>query len=552
MGVDSLVEKLASLVIDKKKLVTYKSACSFLDVDCSQSKVLLKTLLEERPHLEATWVVSGFEKDSTILKYWFATTNKLTTTKSRFKEVKEEHVYSLRLKPEEKSEHWNTTQDISEAHYKTDLNIMQNVWLDRQNFMSDQILLDHRYVAVRGLEIERTAVIRTSNLCSPTRKKRTRNGDIKAKTSPLKPSLLSKNGSKENDFHPKKRPKTNSLGAMFSKAKQKAETQETTQSQIKKKLFFGTSTKAKPAIEETSKTTQKKPAKHKKNTEESVQTTSEQSNMKESLASSPKKVDSSQKQEFLENQKTKLKVTEPKIEHKKPPTKKKGLFGFFSATKKSNPFDAYKKENSKKSHLKRNVKKVKKTSKKKKAVKKKSYQASTKPKRQAPEKIIPSEEVDFFADEESEEEDNTYQQEQLEQQMEEEEELEKYEEIVLRNRQKPKKSIFLDSDSESGADKPEISEVSKPPATDSASEDEKPAKVSAKERRALRKAEEEKRKKELLISRRNNFWGAAKGMVKAKRKKMKTRTRSYIDNITGMLITEEIEETDEEAEALAA
>lgn len=137
--------------------------------------------------------------------------------------------------------------------------------------------------------------------------------------------------------------------------------------------------------------------------------------------------------------------------------------------------------------------------------------------------------------------------------MEEEEELEKYQEMVLRNKQKPKKSILRDSDSESEADKPKISEdVSKPVAIDSASEDEKPVKVSAKERRALRKAEEEKLKKELLTSRKHNFWGAAKGKVRAKRKKMKTRTRSYIDPISNMLITEEIEETDEEDKEVAA
>jgi len=542
MGLDTLVDKLVNLVIDEKKLVTYKSACSFLDVDCSQAKVLLKTLLEARPHLEATWVVSGIEKESKILKYWFATTDMLTTTKSKLTAVKEEHVYSLRLKPDDKSELWNSTQDISEAHYKTDLNTMQNVWLDRENFMSDQILLDHRYSSVRGLDIERTAVTRSNNLCSPARKKRTRNEDINAKPSE-KSDLPVKRGSKEIDIRPKKRAKTNSLGDMFSKAKQNVETQEIAQSKTKKKLIFDATTKEKPVIEET---TQNKTEMQKK----LVQTSSKQSKIKEKPASS--NGDIPQKSKFFENVKIKPKVAEPKIEHKKPSTKKKGLFGFFSATTKSNPFDAYKKEKSKKSQLKRNVKKVKKTSKKK-AVKKKSYEASTKPKRRAPEKKTPNEEIDFFADEESEEENNTYQQEQLEQQMEEEEELEKYQEIVLRNRQKPKKSMLSDSDSDSGADKPETPKVvSKAPVTDSASEDEKPTKISAKERRALRKAEEEKRRKELLISRKNNFWGAAKGKLKAKKKKMKTRTRSYVDPISNMLVTEEIEETDEEAEAVAA
>jgi len=168
----------------------------------------------------------------------------------------------------------------------------------------------------------------------------------------------------------------------------------------------------------------------------------------------------------------------------------------------------------------------------------------------------------MFADEESEDEDNTWQQLQLEQEkQEEEEELEMHQE-ALRKRRKPKNSV-LDSDSESEAGKANSGLVTgrsqvtptdmfKPGSLDSSSEDEKPAKLSAKERRALRKAEEEQKQKDLLASRKFNFWGAAKNKVKARKKKTKVRSRTYVDPITKMLVTEEIEETDEEVKEVAA
>jgi len=550
MGVDTLVTKLASLVIDKKKLVTYKSACSFLDVDCKQSKVVLKTLLNERPHLEATWLVSGIEKDSKILKYWFATTDKLITTKSRFLKVNEEHIYSLRMKPEEDTkEQWNCTEDISEAHYKTDLNVMQNVWLDRQNLMSDQILLDHRYSAVRGLDIERTAVARSNNLCSPTRKKRTKSGDVKGKPFSQKSGLSLKRESTKTDLPPKKRAKTNSLGAMFSKAKPKEKSQKPAPEKIKRKLIFGTTTKPKTIVDTTLKISQEE----KKSDADMRQKLDNENKSKESVSSKLKNKIATppQKPEVLETSKLQLKVTKQKIEHKKPTKKKKtGIMSFFSTTSNANPFD---REKSSKVSIKRSFKKVnKKTSTKKKAVKKKSYQATSKPKRRAPEKKAPLEDVSMFADEESDDDEQAWNQQQMEQEKEEEEEFEMYQE-VMKNRKKPKKSVLRDSDSESEAEKKEeISQVSsKPGAFDSPSEDEKPVKVSAKERRALRKAEEEKRKQELLAFRKSSFWGAAKGKVKAKKKKTKVRTRNYIDPVTQMLVTEEIEETDQEAEEVS-
>merc|ERR1711920_465574 len=99
---------------------------------------------------------------------------------------------------------------------------------------------------------------------------------------------------------------------------------------------------------------------------------------------------------------------------------------------------------------------------------------------------------------------------------EEEEALEMHQEAV-RRRRKPRNSV-LDSDSESETGKPnsglvaKTSQVttrvnSKSGPLDSSSEEEKPAKLSAKERRALRTAEREKQQKELLASRKSNFWG---------------------------------------------
>jgi len=559
MGVDTLINKLASWVIDEKKLVTYKSVCSFLDVDCRQSKELLKTLSEKRPHLEATWLVSGIEKHSKILTYCFSTTDKLTLTKSKLQKVKEEHVYSLRLKPEDKAEHWNCTKDISEAHYKTDLNVMQNVWLDRQNFMSDQILLDHRYSAVRGLEIQRTCVARSNNLCSPSRKKRTKTDDNNGKSFPIKSSLPIKRGSTGTDLPPKKRSKKNSIGDMFSKAKTKGVAQEESK-QVKKKLVFGTTTKVKPSVSNTTTSSQEKTI----DSSAGVKLQKDQTSSQEIESSLHKmKFKSPQNDQLVVNHTSQHEVSKQKVKSKKPAKKKTGLLNFFSATQKINPFDAYKKENSTKTQFKRTFKKVnKKASTKKKAEKQKRYQASTKPKRRAPLKKNLPEDVEMFADEESEDEDNTWQQLQLEQEkQEEEEELEMHQE-ALRKRRKPKNSV-LDSDSESEAGKANSglvtgrlqvtpTDMRKPGFLDSSSEDEKPAKLSAKERRALRKAEEEQRQKKLLASRKSNFWGAAKNKVKARKKKTKTRSRTYVDPITKMLVTEEIEETDEEVKEVAA
>merc|ERR1712060_179098 len=269
----------------------------------------------------------------------------------------------------------------------------------------------------------------------------------------------------------------------------------------------------------------------------------------------------------LVNHKTHNDVSKHKVKSKKPAKKKTGLLNFFSATQKINPFDAYKKESrekkSKNPQSRHTAKKVnKKASKKRKQKKKKSYQASTKPKRRAPQKKNLPEDVEMFADEESEDEDNAWRQLQLEQEkQEEEEQLEIFQEALIKRR-KPKSSM-LDSDSESEAGKansvlvtggsqvtPRV--ISKSRTLDSNSEDEKPAKLSVKERRALRKAKEEERQKKLLASRKSNFWGAAKNKVKARKKKTKARSRTYIDPISGMLVTEEIDETDEEVKEVAA
>jgi len=557
MGVDTLINKLASWVIDEKKLVTYKAACSFLDVDCRQSKALLKTLSEQRPNLEATWLISGIEKDSKILTYCFSTTDKLTLTKSKLLQVKEEHVYSLRLKPEDTAEHWNCTKDISEAHYKTDLNVMQNVWLDRQNFMSDQILLDHRYSAVRGLEIQRSCVARSNNLCSPSRKKHSRtNNNNNTKSFPPKSSLPIKRGSSGTDLPPKKRSKTSSIGDMFSKAKTKGSSQGDSM-QIKKKLVFGSSTMAKPSVNDTSVRCKETINGSPVDQVQKGQTSSQE------IESSLHKMEVKSPQVQKPKHKIQHEVSKPTIKMKKPAKMKKGLLNFFSSKQKVNPFDADKKEKRMTSHFKRTVTKVnKKASTKKKAVKKKSYQASTKPKRRAPQKKNPSEDVEMFADEESEDEGNTWQQLQLEQEEQEEEEAQEMFQDALRKRRKPKNSM-LDSDSETETEKPNSELVtgrsqltpkviSKPAPLESSSEDEKPAKLSAKERRALRKAEEEKRRKELLASRKSNFWGAAKNKVNARKKKTKQRSRTYIDPITQMLVTEEVDETDEEVKDVAA
>jgi len=355
------------------------------------------------------------------------------------------------------------------------------------------------------------------------------------------------------DLPPKKRTKTNSLGAMFSKAKPKEKSQKAAPEKIKRKLIFGTTTKPKTIVDTTLKISQNKSQEEKKSDVEMGQKLDNETKSKESVSSllKNKVATPPQNPEVLETNKSPLKVTKQKIEHKKPTKKKKtGIMSFFSTTSKANPFD---REKSSKVSIKRSFKKVnKKASTKKKAVKKKSYQATTKPKRRAPEKKAPLEDMSMFADEESDDDEETWKQQQMEQEKEEEEELEMYQE-VMRNRKKPKKSVLSDSDSEPEAKKQEeISQVcSKPSAFDSPSEDEKPVKVSAKERRALRKAEEEKRKKELLALRKSSFWGAAKGKVKAKTKKTKVRTRNYIDPVTQMLVTEEIEETDQEAEEVS-
>jgi len=64
MNEDALIKKLSNLVIDEKKFVTYKTACSLLDVTCKQSKELLKKVLNSNSWLESTYLISGIDKDS--------------------------------------------------------------------------------------------------------------------------------------------------------------------------------------------------------------------------------------------------------------------------------------------------------------------------------------------------------------------------------------------------------------------------------------------------------------------------------------------------------
>jgi len=493
MNENTLIDKLSSLLIGEKKLVTYKSACSSLDIDCKQSKVLLKKLLDKSNEFEASWLISGIEKDSKILKYKFTTTDKLAATKARFLKVEEEHVYSLRAKSGETSQEVNGTEDISETHYKADMYVMQNVWLDRGNFMSDQILLDHRYCSIRGLSLGRTNVKRSKNLCSPDRKKKIvelrTDGDGERKSFPekLKLGRNLKRGSSDADLPKKKRVKTSSIAGMFVKQKAKMESNQ---------------------------------------------------------ASSEKQAAS---KEGLMKSSTKTESEKPKAGG----GKKKGLFGFFSKAKTTNPFDALKREKRNKVRSKPKIAKVKKVPTKR-AVKKRSYEAS-KPKRPAPQKITQLPEVmDIFANEsDDDEEEKSWERGLREQEEEDEEEMAKLQEAQMR-KNRNKKSMLVDSDSET-----EMTEQKKDPsattiansmsALDSASEDEKPVKLSAKEKRALHKAEELKRKKVKLAKRKMNFWGAAKTKLKSKvRKKKKIKTITYIDPETQMLITQDVEVTDDE------
>lgn len=223
MNEDALIKKLSNLVIEEKKFVTYKSACSLLDVTCKQAKELLGQVLKSNSWLESTYLISGIDKDSKKLKYQVASFDKLPTTRARFSRVKEEHVYSLRAKPEDTEKQWKSNQDMSEMHYKTDLHLQQNVWFNRDNFMSDQILLDHRYSSISGLPIKRTKVLRSYNLLSPERNKQKRtpemNGMDTKRTRETKKGVTRKRGSVANDLPKKKRPKTNSIASIFAKTK---------------------------------------------------------------------------------------------------------------------------------------------------------------------------------------------------------------------------------------------------------------------------------------------------------------------------------------------
>jgi len=223
MNEDALIKKLSNLVIDEKKFVTYKTACSLLDVTCKQSKELLKKVLNSNSWLESTYLISGIDKDSKKLKYQVASFDKLQATRARFSRVQEEHVYSLRAKPEDTEKQWKSKQDISEMHYKTDLYLLQNLWFDRDNLMSDQILLDHRYSTISGLPIKRTRVQRSYNLLSPDRnkQKRTReiNGRDHERTRETKQGVTRKRGSVASDLPKKKRPKVNSIASIFAKTK---------------------------------------------------------------------------------------------------------------------------------------------------------------------------------------------------------------------------------------------------------------------------------------------------------------------------------------------
>lgn len=323
MDEDALIERLSGLVLDEKKFVTYKSACSLLNVTCKQSKYFLKKLLDRNPHLESTWLIFGIEKDSSKLKYLLATRDKLKATRSRFSSVKKEYVYSLRVKPDNKEQLWKNTQDISEMHYKNDLHLLQNLWLDRDNFMSDQIMLDHRYSSISGLPIKRTNVHRSHILLSPERKKRTSitglgKGNLFPKKE-KKQDLTRKRISSGRNLPQKKRSKRNLIASMFAK---------------KKEI--------------------RQPALDNKNTME---------------------IKAGKKVEDHTESSTPAMFT----------NKKNGLLGFFSTATKSNPFDDFKKQKSNRFRTKPKVTKARKISRKKKALKKKRRKV-TKPKRPAPKK----------------------------------------------------------------------------------------------------------------------------------------------------------------------
>jgi len=449
MNEDALIKKLSNLVIEEKKFVTYKTACSLLDITCKQSKELLKKILNSNSWLESTYLISGIDKDSKKIKYQVASFDKLQTTRARFSRVKEEHVYSLRAKPEDTEKQWKSNQDISEMHYKTDLHLLQNLWFDRDNLMSDQILLDHRYSSISGLPIKRTKVQRSYNLLSPDRNKQKRNREMNGRNHKrpreTKQGVTRKRGSVANDLPKKKRSKTNSIASIFSKAK-------------------SAKGAARTALQ------------------------------KDGIPRSEPRTERSDSKDLNK--------------------RNKGLFGFFSGTVTSNPFDAFEKEKSNRSQPKCKDTKGRKLPNKKNAVKKKQRYKASKLKRPAPEKRESSGGRDIF-------------ERQREQMFKEgEHELKSGKNKVVLNQNKEEKSRMFEFNYQ--RDKTE----------NPASDDGIPVSASAKERRALLKAQEKKRKQEVLASRRAKFWGAA-SKIPASRKKIKILTHSYIDPATQKLVTKE-------------
>merc|ERR1712060_392407 len=190
----------------------------------------------------------------------------------------------------------------------------------------------------------------------------------------------------------------------------------------------------------------------------------------------------------------------------------RGLFGFFSSTVTSNPFEAFEKEKSNRSHPKRKDTKGRKLSRKKNAVKKKQRYKVSKPKRPAPEKSESLGGKDIFE----------RQREQMFKEGENESKSDMNKVVLDQNKEEKSRMFEFNYKQETTED----------PASDNGI----PVTVSGKERRALLKAQEKKRKQEVLASRRAKFWGAAESKLPGSRKKMKNLTHSYIDPATQKLV----------------
>merc|ERR1719510_1144780 len=208
----------------------------------SQTKEVLRQFAEaEKDKLDTAWMLKGEDKETSKLRFKVDPQAKVEETRASLKSVQCEHIYSVCKKPEVAKE--ETYEEFSERHYVEDKRILQNVWFDRVNFMSDQIMLDHRYSTIRGIPHTRKKVKRLQNLCSPDRKRKAKKEDKwdpfarKPKKPEPKPaekapepinegSKKRKSTDSKDKEPPKKKAKTNSVMSMFGKAKKAKEEPE--------------------------------------------------------------------------------------------------------------------------------------------------------------------------------------------------------------------------------------------------------------------------------------------------------------------------------------